>query len=182
MRFQTVKAEVFPGSPASGGLWIFPYKSRPAEEQGSIIVGLTAMVGFLATGGRAELLPPLCEVLVRFALGPAPARGWFCCWESDGRCSVWVFLRPLSGKQWRLLGLKQFLHSPGFHTCSVKVLQADMAAGPEGQPAGSVDRKALHGKQCVENRLFYSTADFGVNVRSQTLNLKEKTENKVMVK
>ena len=32
-----------------------------------------------------------------------------------------------SGGSWcKLLGLKQFLHSPGFQTCSVKVLQADI--------------------------------------------------------
>lgn len=44
---------------------------------------------------------------------------------------------PLPVGPWRLLGLKQFLHSPGFHTCSVKVLQADMAAARGGGVGGS---------------------------------------------
>lgn len=49
---------------------------------------------------------------------------------------------PPSGRRCRLLGLKQFLHSPGFHTCSVNVLQADMSAVLTA--AHSVHRKALH--------------------------------------
>lgn len=113
------------------------------------MVGLTAIVGFLATGGRkcperADPLPALWELMVRLVLALAPAGVGFCCGIVGDLCSAGG-LPPLPcARQCKLLGLKQFLHSPGFHTCSVKVLQADMAAGPVRQRAESVDRKPLH--------------------------------------
>lgn len=71
---------------------LFPSESSPDDdddgevgEEGSIIVGFTAMVGFLATGGRkcpvlADPLPCLCVVPV---LALAPAGGWLCCWVPE---------------------------------------------------------------------------------------------------
>lgn len=49
------------------------------------MVGLTAIVGFLATGGRtcpvrgAEPQPALWELMVKLVLALAPAGGGFCC-------------------------------------------------------------------------------------------------------
>lgn len=100
LRFQTVKADVLPCSTIFVGCCGLPSESSPAEEQGSIIVGLTAIVGFLATGGRkcperAEALPGLCGLWVRLGLALAPAGGGFCCWAEGGLCSDRGFPPPL---------------------------------------------------------------------------------------
>lgn len=77
------------------------------------MVGFTAIVGFLATGGRKLplLLPRWLWLWFALAFRFPCESGFF----------------SATGGNWcKLLGLKQFLHSPGFQTCSVKVLQADI--------------------------------------------------------